>query len=110
MLTAMGLDPASDMHRTFAGVDHCGLIAPERGLSNLSMTAALYPPHASVGVPKAGIGSNRDHGRPEARDMKRMSLIIALGLVLAGTACHDLKRSREVDNPSVSGKTIAQQV
>ena len=42
--------------------------------------------------------------------MKRMSLIIALGLVLAGTACHDLKRSREVDNPSVSGKTIAQQV
>jgi len=42
--------------------------------------------------------------------MKKVALIITLGLVLAGTACHDLERSRAVDNPSVSGKTIAEQV
>ncbi|MBN3789484.1 c-type cytochrome [Burkholderia sp. Ac-20353] len=42
--------------------------------------------------------------------MKILALTITLGLVLAGTACHDLEHSRAVDNPSVSGKTIAEQV
>jgi cytochrome c553 len=42
--------------------------------------------------------------------MKTMTQYIALGLLLAGTACHDLDRSRAVDNPAVPGKTIAEQV
>jgi cbb3-type cytochrome c oxidase subunit III len=42
--------------------------------------------------------------------MKRVVQIISLGMLLAGSACHDLERSREVDNPAVAGKTIALQV
>ncbi|QCP50283.1 c-type cytochrome [Trinickia violacea] len=42
--------------------------------------------------------------------MNRVTQLICLGMLLAGTACHDLERSRAVDNPAVSGKTIALQV
>jgi cytochrome c553 len=42
--------------------------------------------------------------------MKLMAPVITMGLLLTGTACHDLERSRAVDNPAVSGKTIAQQI
>lgn len=42
--------------------------------------------------------------------MKKVASIIIFAFAFAGAACHDLERSREVDNPSVSGKTIAQQV
>jgi cbb3-type cytochrome c oxidase subunit III len=39
-----------------------------------------------------------------------MAQIVALGLLAAGSGCHDLERSRQVDNPAVAGKTIALQV
>lgn len=41
----------------------------------------------------------------------RVMLIVVLLIVLLGEAgCHDLERSRSIDNPAVAGKTIAQQV
>jgi cytochrome c553 len=49
-------------------------------------------------------------GGKEVRDMKKMAQIISLGMLLAGSGCHDLDRSRAVDNPAVAGKTIALQV
>ena len=42
--------------------------------------------------------------------MKKIAQIISLGMALAGTGCHDMDRSRAVDNPAVAGKTIALQV
>jgi cytochrome c553 len=42
--------------------------------------------------------------------MKHVAPIIILGTLLAGSACHTVERSREVDNPAVAGKTIAMQV
>lgn len=42
--------------------------------------------------------------------MKQLAQFIAFATLLAGTACHDVERSRAVDNPAVSGKTIAEQV
>lgn len=42
--------------------------------------------------------------------MKKLAQIISLWMLLAGSACHDLERSRAVDNPTVAGKTIALQV
>ncbi|WP_126286126.1 c-type cytochrome [Burkholderia stagnalis] len=42
--------------------------------------------------------------------MNKMAHIVSLAMLLAGSACHDLERSREVDNPAVAGKTIALQV
>ncbi|GAB3626149.1 cytochrome C signal peptide protein [Pandoraea terrae] len=42
--------------------------------------------------------------------MKHAASIIVLGTLLAGSACHTLERSREVDNPAVAGKTIAMQI
>lgn len=42
--------------------------------------------------------------------MNKVAQFISLGMLLAGSACHDLDRSRAVDNPAVSGKTIALQV
>ena len=42
--------------------------------------------------------------------MSKVAQFISLGMLLVGTACHDLGRSRSVDNPAVAGKTIALQV
>jgi cytochrome c553 len=42
--------------------------------------------------------------------MNKVAHIVSIAMVLAGSACHDLERSRQVDNPAVSGKTIALQV
>ncbi|RQS75626.1 cytochrome c4 [Burkholderia sp. Bp8963] len=42
--------------------------------------------------------------------MNRMAHIVSLAMLLAGSACHDLERSRQIDNAAVSGKTIALQV
>jgi cbb3-type cytochrome c oxidase subunit III len=42
--------------------------------------------------------------------MQKVARFIYLGLLLAGSACHDIERSRSVDNPAVAGKTIALQV
>ncbi|MDS0796322.1 cytochrome c4 [Burkholderia pseudomultivorans] len=42
--------------------------------------------------------------------MNKVAHFASLALVLAASGCHDLERSREVDNPAVSGKTIALQV
>ncbi|MBN3787818.1 c-type cytochrome [Burkholderia sp. Ac-20353] len=42
--------------------------------------------------------------------MNRVAHIVSLAMLLAGSACHDLERSRQVDNPDVPGKTIALQV
>ncbi|MEA3101749.1 c-type cytochrome [Caballeronia mineralivorans] len=42
--------------------------------------------------------------------MKKLAQLISLGMLLAGSGCHDLERSRSVDNPAVAGKTIALQV
>ncbi|WP_233886938.1 c-type cytochrome [Paraburkholderia flagellata] len=42
--------------------------------------------------------------------MKRVAHIASIGILLAGAACQDLERSRQVDNPLVPGKTIALQV
>ncbi|MFP3568380.1 c-type cytochrome [Paraburkholderia sp. SIMBA_030] len=42
--------------------------------------------------------------------MNKLAQFISLGMLLAGSGCHDLERSRAVDNPSVPGKTIALQV
>ncbi|WP_246637485.1 c-type cytochrome [Burkholderia catarinensis] len=42
--------------------------------------------------------------------MNKVAHIVSLAMVLAGAGCHDLERSRQVDNPAVSGKTIALQV
>src|ERR1700741_2459944 len=42
--------------------------------------------------------------------MNRMVQIVAIGLLVASSGCHDLERSRQVDNPAVAGKTIALQV
>ncbi len=42
--------------------------------------------------------------------MKKLALFVAVGMLLAGSACHDLERSHEVDNPAVAGKTLALQV
>ncbi|TKC89480.1 c-type cytochrome [Trinickia terrae] len=42
--------------------------------------------------------------------MNKVAHIVSLAMLLAGSACHDLERSRQVDNPAVSGKTIALQV
>jgi cytochrome c553 len=48
--------------------------------------------------------------QPEAHDMKKVAQFLSLGMLLVGSACHDLERSRSVDNPAVAGKTIALQV
>ena len=42
--------------------------------------------------------------------MQKVARFICLGFLLAGSACHDIERSRSVDNPAVAGKTIALQV
>lgn len=42
--------------------------------------------------------------------MKKIAQFISLGMALAGAGCHDMDRSRAVDNPAVAGKTIALQV
>ncbi|OMG71593.1 c-type cytochrome [Burkholderia ubonensis] len=42
--------------------------------------------------------------------MTKMAHLVSLAMLLAGSACHDLERSRQVDNPAVAGKTIALQV
>ncbi|MEK7893050.1 c-type cytochrome [Burkholderia contaminans] len=42
--------------------------------------------------------------------MNKVTHFAWLALVLAASGCHDLERSREVDNPAVSGRTIALQV
>ncbi|MGU7780096.1 c-type cytochrome [Burkholderia sp. PU8-34] len=42
--------------------------------------------------------------------MNKVAQIVSLAMLLAGSACHDLERSRQIDNPAVSGKTIALQV
>ncbi|KVL23726.1 c-type cytochrome [Burkholderia ubonensis] len=42
--------------------------------------------------------------------MNKMAHLVSLAMLLAGSACHDLERSRQVDNPAVAGKTIALQV
>jgi cbb3-type cytochrome c oxidase subunit III len=42
--------------------------------------------------------------------MKRMSRLMLLAVLLGEVGCHDLERSRSIDNPAVAGKTIALQV
>ncbi|MDN7904565.1 c-type cytochrome [Burkholderia diffusa] len=42
--------------------------------------------------------------------MNKVAHIVSLAMMLAGAGCHDLERSRQVDNPAVRGKTIALQV
>lgn len=42
--------------------------------------------------------------------MKTLAQIISVGMLLAGSGCQELDRSRAVDNPAVAGKTIALQV
>jgi cbb3-type cytochrome c oxidase subunit III len=42
--------------------------------------------------------------------MQKVARFICLGFLLSGSACHDIERSRSVDNPAVAGKTIALQV
>ncbi|MGU7769082.1 c-type cytochrome [Burkholderia sp. MR1-5-21] len=42
--------------------------------------------------------------------MYKVAHLVSIAMLLAGSACHDLERSRQVDNPAVSGKTIALQV
>jgi cytochrome c553 len=42
--------------------------------------------------------------------MKTRAQIISLAMLIAGSACQDLERSRDVGDPSVPGKTIALQV
>jgi cytochrome c553 len=42
--------------------------------------------------------------------MNKVTHIISIGMLLAGSACQDLEHSRQVDNPQVPGKTIALQV
>ena len=42
--------------------------------------------------------------------MNGMAQIVAAALLVAGSGCHDMERSRQVDNPAVAGKTIALQV
>ncbi|NIE56843.1 cytochrome c [Burkholderia sp. Ax-1735] len=42
--------------------------------------------------------------------MNKVVHIVSIAAVLVGVSCHDLERSREVDNPAVPGKTIALQV
>ncbi|WP_080970946.1 c-type cytochrome [Burkholderia cepacia] len=42
--------------------------------------------------------------------MNKVAHIVSLAMVLAGAGCHDLERSRQVDDPAVPGKTIALQV
>lgn len=42
--------------------------------------------------------------------MKRMPRLMLLAVLLGEGGCHDLERSRSVDNPAVAGRTIALQV
>ncbi|WP_429361657.1 c-type cytochrome [Paraburkholderia sp. GAS32] len=42
--------------------------------------------------------------------MNNVTRFISLVTLLAGSGCHDLERSRAIDNPAVAGKTIALQV
>lgn len=42
--------------------------------------------------------------------MNKVAHIISIGMLLTGSACQDLEHSRQVDNPDVTGKTIALQV
>ncbi|MGC3024149.1 c-type cytochrome [Burkholderia sp. DN3021] len=42
--------------------------------------------------------------------MNKVAHLVSLAMMLAGAGCHDLERSRQVDNPAVAGKTIALQV
>jgi cbb3-type cytochrome c oxidase subunit III len=42
--------------------------------------------------------------------MKIVAQFISLVTLLTGSGCHDLERSRAIDNPAVAGKTIALQV
>lgn len=42
--------------------------------------------------------------------MKRTSRFMLLVVLLGEMGCHDLERSRSIDNPAVAGKTIALQV
>jgi cbb3-type cytochrome c oxidase subunit III len=42
--------------------------------------------------------------------MNKVAHIICIGMLVGGAACQDLERSRQIDNPAVSGKTIALQV
>jgi cytochrome c553 len=37
-------------------------------------------------------------------------IVILLGALSSGTGCHDIERSRQIDNPAVAGRTIALQV
>src|SRR5260370_27778313 len=42
--------------------------------------------------------------------MRKVVQFVSLATLLAGSGCHDLERSRSIDNPAVAGKTIALQV
>ncbi|MFT0172812.1 c-type cytochrome [Paraburkholderia mimosarum] len=42
--------------------------------------------------------------------MNKVAKMVSIGMLLAGAACQDLEHSRQVDNPLVSGRTIALQV
>jgi cbb3-type cytochrome c oxidase subunit III len=42
--------------------------------------------------------------------MEKVPQFISLVTLLVGSGCHDLERSRAIDNPRVAGKTIALQV
>jgi cytochrome c553 len=40
----------------------------------------------------------------------KVAQLLSVGILLAGSGCHDLERSRAIDDPAVAGKTIALQV
>jgi cytochrome c553 len=42
--------------------------------------------------------------------MKSLAQFIGVAMLLAGSACHDMEHTRQVDNAAVPGKTIALQV
>jgi cytochrome c553 len=46
----------------------------------------------------------------EAHDTQKVAQFIFLAMLLAGSACHPLERSRAIDNPAVTGTTIVLQV
>lgn len=48
--------------------------------------------------------------RRETNEMKRTSRFILLVVLLGEAGCHDLERSRSIDNPAVAGRTIALQI
>jgi cytochrome c553 len=42
--------------------------------------------------------------------MNKMTLLVAMGVAMLGAGCSNLQRSRNLDDPRVSGETLAQQV